>query len=273
MSEEVSYTTATTAVSSGGSVSSLQTTLRRHGLFSIDRAAWADAEERVRQLHQALSEEMASCHPSAASRATDLPAAMLAALNRVRTFRAMAEKHHAADFKALHDDLIRIRAEAAQSPHAPSLAAQAGALRQRVEALGAEIQTRLCRIEGEAVLHAATAGLQRLGYAVETRGGRLRAIKAQTCVWAEVGKAGQLTMDFSGFSGLACLNARQAVEAELAKEGVRLSRRGADSHGRPEGGVLAGRLRPLFWDFEPLAAQAAPVAGRTRPLNGICFRR
>jgi hypothetical protein len=267
MSEEVSYTTS---LSSDGSGRSLQSTLRRHGLPSIDRAAWADAEERVRQLHQALSEELGSCHPSTASKATAMPAAMLAALHRVPTFRAVTEKHHAADLKALHDDLIRMHADAAQSPEAPMLAAQIGALRQRVEALGTEVQARLCRIEGEAVLHAATAGLQRLGYVVETRGDRLRATKAQTCVWAEVGKAGQLTMDYSGFSGLACLSARQAVEAELAKEGVRLSRRGANSHGRPEGGVLAGRLRPLFWDFEPVAAHFGPVAGRTRSLNGIC---
>ena len=265
MSEEVSYQTS---VSADGSSQGLQRTLRRHGLFSIDRAAWADAHERVRQLHQAVNEEMGRCRaPGLQTTAT--PAAMLAALNRVPSFRAVAEKHHAADLKALRYDLEELQDKVSRLPDTAALSAQAKALQQRVEALGTRLQTRLCRIEGEVVLQAATIGLQRLGYAVETRGDRLRATMAQTCVWAEVGKAGQLTMDFSGFSGLTCLNARQAVETELVKEGVRLLRSGANSHARPEGGVLAGRLRPLFWDFQTVATQPEPVVSRIRPLNGI----
>ena len=269
MSEEVSYQTS---VSADGSSQGLQRTLRRHGLFSIDRAAWADAHERVRQLHQAVTEELGRCH-APGPQTTAIPAAMLAALNRVPIFHAVAEKHHAVDVKALRDDIEKLQTEASRLPDTAALSAQSKALQQRVEALGTRLQTRLCRIEGEVVLQAATVGLQRLGYAVETRGDRLRATKAQSCVWAEESTAGQLTMDFSGFSGLTCLKARQSIEAELAKEGVRLARCTSITHGRPEGGVLAGRLRPLFWDFQTVATQHEPVISLIRPLNGIRERR
>ena len=72
----------------------------------------------------------------------------------------------------------------------------------------------------------------------------------QTCIWAETDDFGGLSVDLSGFSGMTCLQEKTHLEHELKKRGVRLQTLDSKPHGRPEGGALVRRLKPLFPEFK-----------------------
>jgi hypothetical protein len=129
-----------------------------------------------------------------------------------------------------------------------SLVAEAVGLEERIESLARDVHERLCLAEKEASLLVVREGLQSLGYSLAARSGRLRASRGTTCLWVEADMNSGLSIDVSGHSGLSCQKELEEVQAEFQRRGLVLEKVGSDQHGKPEGGVLAQKMKKMFPD-------------------------
>lgn len=139
---------------------------------------------------------------------------------------------------------LREAMESAES----SLVAEAAGLQERIESLAMDVHKRLCLVEKEAALLVVREGLQSLGYSLAERSGRLRASRGTTCLWVEADMNNGLSIDVSGHSGLSCQKELKEVQDEFQRRGLVLEKVGSDQHGKPEGGVLAQKMKKMFPD-------------------------
>ncbi len=186
--------------------------------------------------------------------------AMWSAFSRVPEFREYAAQIKAAEFRELEQGFSRLSPGLGRGADADRLAG-------RLEKLAAEVQRELCQVEQQVVVETVAAALEEEGYLVDRRGGRLKATRGLTCVWAEVDPFAELALDMSGFSGLDCVREMGKIEKRLRAKGLRIERNTTQSHGRPAGGVLAQKLRPLFPEFKRMKPLAGPERQRERVRN------
>jgi hypothetical protein len=252
VSEYVSYSVSATP---GGAV---EETLRRRGVFFHDDAAWQNAEERAEVLRKELKQALDSMcgRNSSLSELVDRShleisrlQGMMASFCKVREFKTYADQAHGGEFKELRGKVAAL-IDAAQKS-IPGRDFLNGVIRAQkgTENFAAMVQKELCFAEKEAVLNTVASTLSGMGYLVEARGDSLKATCDQMGVWAKAGEHGELAMDLSGFSGLSCMKEMARIEEQLTRRGVRLQRTASNPHGRPEGGVLAEKLRSLFPQF------------------------
>ncbi|MGV8080937.1 MAG: hypothetical protein AB2L22_12885 [Syntrophales bacterium] len=262
MSESTSYTTTAMVESSGAT---LRDALRSRGIEIRDESAWTTARERADQLREALGKEMeqrASAGCDMGEHTTTRAEAMLTAFLRVSAFQEVA-------VQTKGDILTEIRSSlrGAESLERMDDGA-AKSLENRIELLASAVQEDLCRVEREVTTAAVARSMSDLGYIVEPRGGSLKGTRGRICLWAEVSPWGDLSLDYSGWSGLACLEEVRRVEARLAREGLILKKTAGHVHGDPKGGVLAQRLEPLFPEFRRTGLEKRPVTAQTITQKG-----
>jgi hypothetical protein len=257
MSEYISY--STTAMD-GGSGSAVRQALRRQGIFFHDNKAWATARQRAEQLDKLLKEEMDKypdnslneSETSDVQKEINRVTAMFSAFSHVEEFRLGAEALNGLALQGIQRELTKLRQSEKNQKYSQALLTMAIMTEKRIENLASDIQQKLCQVEKKVMFETVSASLHELGYLVEARGHCLRATRGQTCIWAEANPYGELAMDLSGFSGLSCIKEMARVEAELQKRGVILKRSASDSHGKPEGGALVKKLRPMFPKFKSI---------------------
>lgn len=264
MSEYVSYSVSATP---GGGV---KETLRRRGVFFHDDAAWQSAEERA----EALRKELRQALDSNCGRSSGLSGlsgdshleisrlhCMMAAFCNVPEFKVFADQAHGGEFEKLRGEVAALSDAAKKSDPGRDLLNAVIRAQKGIEAFAAMVQKELCLAEKETVLNKVASTLSDMGYLVETRGDGLKATCDQMGVWAKAGEHGELAMDLSGFSGLSCMKELARIEEQLTRRGVRLRRRVANPHGRPEGGVLVKTLRPLFPEFRKIEGRESQHRG------------
>lgn len=257
MSEYVSYSTTAMDGGSGGAV---REALRRRGIFFHDNQAWATARERTEQLENHLEREMNKCFNSSLGKLATCNAhqqinrleAMAAAFSQVEAFRVAAETLHSNEIKEVQEELAALRQNEKNQRNSQALANMAIRAQKGFEKFASDVQQELCQLEKKVMFETVSLSLHELGYIVEARGDFLKAIRGQTCIWAETNIYGELSMDLSGFSGFSCMKELARVEAELRKKGVMLQRSASQPHARPEGGALVKKLRPLFPQFKKI---------------------
>ncbi|MBM4305186.1 MAG: hypothetical protein FJ115_00030 [Deltaproteobacteria bacterium] len=259
MSESVSYRMRAL---SGKAGEIIQINLAKRGILFHDQQAWSTAKDRVEQLQAALQQELEKYPNSDPCRQENLPIekgwsradAMLRSFCSVPIFEAYAEKTRANELQAIREEVgivkevgLRTRREEAEdSLHQ---------IQKRIEDLASVVQKELCHLEKEALLATASDALADLGYSLERNGGAMKASMNRYCVWMEANAWGEISLDFSGFSGFSCLGEVQKAEKALSQKGIQLTRTSSEFHGRPEGGVLTGRLEPLFPVFKRMKGE------------------
>jgi hypothetical protein len=255
MSEYASYSTTAMAGGTGGAV---RESLKRRGIFFRDDLAWKTARERVGALESALREGLETrsekcLHDTPLSSTQQEVAkseAMLEAFCRIPEFKTFTNATQKRAFQDLQDEVASLTHYAESNNNKSGLLRCAHRAQKRIEQLAAGAQRGLCKIEKEVMVGAVSKGLNELGYMTEIRGDALKATLGQTCLWAEVNKWGELSIDISGFSGLSCTREMTRVEDQFRKQGLNLKRTASTRHGRPEGGKLVSRLQPLFPEFK-----------------------
>jgi hypothetical protein len=251
MSESIDYRVS---VGGAGDGRALEAALSRRGILSLNREAWLAAEQRVIALEKSLSEmdlgeELnATCEsPAASIRRLE---SMLNAFDRIEPFRAAGEMLRGSELEKIKSSIRMFKQAALSGAAAKSLLDQIEDNRLSLEKIASEVHETLCRAEHEASFAIIAEGLEEMGYRVEKRGDQIRALQGSSCIWVSADELGAVKMDFSGYSGLSCIQQIQKVESVLKKRGLELHRRASDYHGRPEGGVLARQLRPVFSPFQ-----------------------
>jgi len=246
VSENVSYTAT---VLSGGSENVLREALQSKGVQIRNDSAWTTARERSDRLQEELRAELARHTAAVSSLGTQAgirAGAMLSAFLRVPAFREYAEQTRSGLLAEIRNGLEEVRSPGLSDPERGNVAS---AIENRIENLATQIQEDLCTTERDALAGIVSRSLGSLGYLVENRGGSLKATANRTCVWVEVSPWADISLDFSGWSGMACLREVRRVEERLAREGLTLRKTAEHNHGNPRGGAVAQRLKPLFPAF------------------------
>lgn len=253
MSENASYTTTAMVESSSAN---LRDALRSRGIEIWDESAWATARERADQLRETLREELekrAAVGCDMGAQSTTRAGSMLAAFLRVSAFREVA-------VQTKEDILTGIKSSLKEAESLEWIdEGVAKSLENRIELLASAVQEDLCRVEREITVAAVARSMSDLGYVVEPRGGSLKGTQGRICLWAEVSHCGDLSLDCSGWSGLACLEEVRRFEVRLVREGLILKKTAENIHGDPKGGVLVQRLEPLFPEFRRTGLEMRPV--------------
>lgn len=252
MSETVSYSTSV----SGPAGRSMIRALRDMGITADHSLEWANARDRVARLNDTLAREMARLNPpgSRPARAVEQThrlEAMMAAFDSIAPFKAAAHSRFAADWQSLGETLSGLKQAVCDRPSDTALAAEAEKAGARLEQIATETQKILCSTEAAVVAETVADTLADLGYRVERRADSLKATCGTTCLWAVTDAMGGLSLDISGHSGLSCIGEMRRVESALEAKGLKLARGACDTHGKPEGGVLARRLFPMFIKAKP----------------------
>jgi hypothetical protein len=181
---------------------------------------------------------------------------MLRAFCEVAVFKSYAEKTRAKDLEDLREGILFPRGK---SPTPPKETYSPLQIQERIESLASVVQKELCQVEKEALLVTVSDALADRGYRLERNADSLKATMNRSCIWVEANEWGELSLDFSGFSGLSCLEEVKRTEEEFARKGLMLIRTSSEFHGRPEGGILAGRLEILFPVFRRMDANQSQV--------------
>jgi hypothetical protein len=261
MSETVSYNARTLNGKAGRAVLE---NLKSRGIFFRDLRAWATARERVEELHRKLQEDFSRCSPvnlgdgtgDLANQECTRAEAMLRAFCGVAAFKTYAEKTRGKDLEDLREGILFLRGK---RPNLPKEMYSPLQIQERIESLASVVQKELCQVEKEALLTTVFDALADLGYRLERNGDSLKATMNRSCIWMETNEWGELSLDFSGFSGLSCLEEVKRTEEAFARKGITLTRTSSEFHGRPEGGILAGRLEILFPVFRRMDANQSQV--------------
>ena len=174
---------------------------------------------------------------------------MLAAFESVPIFKTYAEQTKPIEVAKLRSELAAMNGSIKQGSDFQALMARDKQNQARIEKLATSVQKDLCRVEQEAVLQVVGESLGNLDYQVELMGNALRGVKGRTCFWARADEKARLELDASGFSGLSCQKEIKLVEQEFRRNGLILKRKSQDTHGKPEGGVLAKELNQFFNPF------------------------
>ena len=266
MSEYISYSTTAMV---GGAGSAVREALRKRGIFFHDARAWATARKRAEELEKLVQQELE------ARRETGLDESslnstqkeivrlesMLLAFCGVPELAGCAEKTRGRELNSLKAEIKNMRQAMGKSDNMPELLESATNAQKRLEKLATDVQKGLCQVEKEVMVETVSTALHDLGYLVDSRGNSLKATVGQTCVWAETNDFGELFIDLSGFSGLSCMKEMIRVEGQFKKLGLVLKRSTSHSHGRPEGGVLVRKLRPLFPEFRRVESKHDGIKG------------
>jgi len=220
--------------------------------------------------HGRLAQELASSR------------ALLGALERPEFFllRAAAERDTPAGVAKLAQRLssLEVRSRSRRSD-IPALAAESANAKRELDRAVQEGVGRLLRAEASLLHDAAAATLSDMGYEIsrpkQTTGSRVvlrGSSETGTGVYVQIDPGrGQLSADFSGFQGTACVKERDRFLQGLADRGIRVRLLARDLHGRPEGGTLARDLAPHFAgvnDQEQDRQRRAALARRLRTPGG-----
>lgn len=182
---------------------------------------------------------------------------MLSAFCKVSAFKAFAEQKQGTELLSIQKEVRNLSVALAMDKNWPEIIKACGNTQKRLEGFASGIQEKLCQVEKEVMLETVSAALHEVGYLTEIRGDALKATLGQTCVWAETNQFGELSLDLSGFSGLSCMKEMSRVEGQLKRRGLVLKRSSTNDHGRPEGGVLVKKLRPLFPQFKRIQSNSS----------------
>ena len=177
---------------------------------------------------------------------------MLAAFESVPVFKTYAEQTKPFEMAAIRAELATMNGSIKQDSGFQALMTRAEKNQARIEKLATGVQKELCQVEQQAVLQVVGESLGNLEYQVELRDNALRGVKGRTCFWAKADEMGQLELDASGFSGLSCQKEIKLVEQEFRRNGLILKRTSQNTHGKPEGGVLAKELDQFFNPFSSI---------------------
>lgn len=152
----------------------------------------------------------------------------------------------------------RVQAGGSSPVEVESLLQHATEARREVESIVSAAATRLARAESAVLGEAVRGTLSEMGYRVREPRRTVKdalVVKGESDrgtsihVWMEPQK-GQIRADLSGFRGSACQAERVRFLEGLERRGIRVQLTDRESHGRPEGGVLAQQSEPLFEDPE-----------------------
>ena len=177
---------------------------------------------------------------------------MFDAFESVPVFKDYSEQTRPAEMAAIRAELSVIGGSIETGQDFQDLMARAESIQFRMQNLATSVQKDLCRVERQAVLQVVGESLGNLHYQVELRDNALRGVKGRTCFWAKADEMGRLELDASGFSGLSCQKEIKRVEQEFRRNGLILKRTSKNTHGKPEGGVLAQELDQFFNPFSSI---------------------
>jgi len=260
MSESVSYNTSAIV---GGAENSVRAALRRRGLKMENTRAWAMARERAEQLQTMVNQELDQQCAMNAHKSSDLEMeltrmeAMLKGFASVNAFQEYARLLHGNEMDRIIQGLDNLKREASMKL-AASLKETIIRLQNDLENIAASTQKGLCDVEKIVLQDQAAKALNNLGYQVERNNEAMKATMGQTCIWMETNRWGEMSMDYSGFSGMTCLNESKRVEEQFRKQGLIIQQTSKDFHGKPEGGALAGKLESIFPIFRHFAWEDIP---------------
>jgi len=271
MSEYTSYSSSGMSGSAGGAVVS---SLSQNGISFHDVKAWTTARERAEVLADELEKELrgqkvnylGNSKTGSMSHDYAYVEAMLSAFCKIPEFREYTEQTRMTELQEVRNEL-KVISLAGNDNRAVRTIRSNGLLRRRLEKLAGDVQQELCQIEKKVMRDTTSSVLEELGYLVEKQGGFLRGTRGLTCIWAEVNQFGDLSMDMSGFSGLACVNEMHRIENKMQERGVNIKREVSQPHYRPEGGVLVQQLRQVFPEFKKMKTSSNMVKSRNKVSN------
>ena len=242
---------------------------------------WDNASERLAKLTENFEHRRRTFESRAVTVPQPTPAqvelaevdARLSAYLDVPEFRIVTEQTRGQELKSLTEQVSNLKIEATRAESTHELEEAIRETHKRLDKLGTEVHDQLCRIEKKVLTNTVTSALRDLDYQVEQRRDMLRGELGATCLWAEMNDPGELKLDFSGYTGMTCLQEVARVEQQFIKHGLVLERTSSDFHGRPEGGKLVQKARPLFasLEFKPITwnQKMAKTAQRQR-VKGRC---
>ena len=247
----------------GDSGKAVKERLRQRGIFYHDLPAWSTAEQRIRELESRLEEEMGknpgipSCSGGSQKEVHKL-ASMLKAFEGVNAFKVVSETLHGEELTSIRHCLGKMCEQIKTEGSCRQLSEYAVGEQNRLARLAAMAQKTLCTEEKAVMLDTMIDSLGALGYQVVRKGNALKGTKMQTCIWAQADDFGGLSVDLSGFSGMACMKEKVNLENELKKRGVRLQTIDSQFHGKPEGAVLVRQLKTQFPEFKKSIGRGFP---------------
>ena len=252
------YTSYSSSAMSGGAGAAVVGGFSQQGISFRDVKAWTTARERAEVLAKNVENELRNqeindfnnSRMCSVEREYVHVEAMLSAFSKVPEFREYAQQAKTIEFQGIKDDLKASRLK--RNNFSESNNGAAKLLRSRLEKLAGEVQEELCRVERKVMSDTTSSVLKEMGYLVERKGGLLKGSRGLTCIWAEVNQFGDLSMDMSGFSGLACVEEMHRIENKLKERGVDMKRKASQSHYRPEGGVLVQKIEKVFPEFKKM---------------------
>ena len=255
MSEETFYEAT---VESSLASQEVTSALRDRGVRIRDAAAWESAAERVVALKEACAKELSAQGPKlAANPEISRLSAMIGGFSSVPLLNDYAMAVYGSEFSSLSSKASRLFAIPPAEFATPGATLEARSARESLTELATRVQKDLCAVETRALTRAMGKSMSDLGYLVEAKGTALRATMGPTCVWIKADDFGSVKMDMSGFSGLSCVKELSRIEETFSRQGIKLSRKNAHRHQKPEGGVLANSLEPIFPVF-----RAVPSTGK-----------